>query len=454
MFYLSRKLFIQSLLSKTVLAAIVAISPLYQASAKETQLYGQNQTLTLERAIQVAQEQDPWLQSNRYRQQVVTAQSKAASTLPDPMVSVSVANLPVDSFDFSQEAMTQLKLGVSQSLPRGDTLALSEKRLQQLSEEFPLQRQDRKAKVRAAISQLWLDIFLTQRTIKLIEQDRPLFEQLVETTSLNYSSAVGQTRQQDVIRAQLELTRLDDRLSQLRQQLVTYKAQLGEWLTYDHQSGRELSSIQLPDSLPSLDLSETIDNHTIDNTEQLVQHISRHPQLLAFEQKVKASNTRIELAEQSYKPQWSLNASYGYRDQDPMGNSRSDFFSVGVSFDMPLFTEQRQDQEVTATIKEREAVKADKWLLLRSMLAQVRNYHGQLSELDKRRQLYRSRLLREMQQQSEATLNAYTNDRGDFTDVMRARIAELNSKIEALTLDINYLKTVAQLNYLLTQAEQ
>lgn len=301
---------------------------------------------------------------------------------------------------------------------------------------------------------MWLDIFLTQRTIKLIEQDRPLFEQLVETTSLNYSSAVGQTRQQDVIRAQLELTRLDDRLSQLRQQLATYQAQLGEWLTYDYQSGQQLGSIQLPDSLPTLGLSKKVDNHAIENTEQLVQQLSRHPQLLAFEQKVKASNTRIELAEQSYKPQWNLNASYGYRDQDPMGNSRSDFFSVGVSFDMPLFTEQRQDQEITATIKEREAVKADKWLLLRSMLAQVRNYHGQLSELDKRRQLYRSRLLREMQQQSEATLNAYTNDRGDFADVMRARIAELNTKIEALSVEISYLKTVAQLNYLLTQAKQ
>lgn len=138
MFYPSKKLYIRSLLAKTVLAAMVAILPLYQASANETQPYSQNQTLTLERAIQVAQEQDPWLQSNRYRQQAVAAQSKAASTLPDPMVSVSVANLPVDNFDFSQEAMTQLKLGVSQSLPRGDTLALSEKRLQQLSEEFPL----------------------------------------------------------------------------------------------------------------------------------------------------------------------------------------------------------------------------------------------------------------------------------------------------------------------------
>lgn len=412
--------------------------------------------LTLEQAIRIAQSNDPWLESNEYRQQAISAQSTAAGSLPDPMVSISVANLPVDSFDFSQEAMTQLKFGVTQALPRGDSLELSQKRLQQLSQEFPLQRQNRKAQVKAAISQLWLEIFLTARTIELIEQDRPLFEQLAETASINYSSAMGQTSQQDVIRAQVELTRLDDRLSQLRQQLTSKKAQLSEWLTTSNHSQWPMKEFQLPDHLPAITLSsdDLLSESGNQYSEKLIQHLSSHPQLVAFEQKIQASETSIELAKQSYKPQWNLNASYGYRDDDPIGNSRSDFFSVGVSFDVPLFTENRQDQQVTSSIKEREAYKADKWLMLRNMLASVRNFQGQLTELDNRRQLFNNKLLQEMQQQAESTLNAYTNDRGDFAEVMRARIAELNTKIDAMTVEVNYLKTVVQLNYLFTQAEQ
>lgn len=412
--------------------------------------------LTLEQAIRIAQSNDPWLESNEYRQQAISAQSTAAGSLPDPMVSISVANLPVDSFDFSQEAMTQLKFGVTQALPRGDSLELSQKRLQQLSQEFPLQRQNRKAQVKAAISQLWLEIFLTARTIELIEQDRPLFEQLAETASINYSSAMGQTSQQDVIRAQVELTRLDDRLSQLRQQLTSKKAQLSEWLTTSNHSQWPMKEFQLPDHLPAITLSsdDLLSESGNQYSEKLIQHLSSHPQLVAFEQKIQASETSIELAKQSYKPQWNLNASYGYRDDDPIGNSRSDFFSVGVSFDVPLFTENRQDQQVTSSIKEREAYKADKWLMLRNMLASVRNFQGQLTELDNRRQLFNNKMLQEMQQQAEATLNAYTNDRGDFAEVMRARIAELNTKIDAMTVEVNYLKTVVQLNYLFTQAEQ
>ena len=415
-----------------------------------------NEGLTLDQAVQLAQSNDPWLESNQYRQQAISAQSTAAGTLPDPMVSISLANMPVDTFDFSQEAMTQLKFGVSQALPRGDSLALSQKRLQQLSQEFPLQRENRKAQIRAAISQLWLDIFLTARTIELIEQDRPLFEQLAETASINYSSAMGQTSQQDVIRAQVELTRLDDRLSQLRQQLRSKKAQLAEWLSTEDYSQWMLGQYSLPETLPAISIQYTdaSDNSQQNSSAALIQQLSKHPQLLALDQRIKASDTSIELAKQSYKPQWNLNASYGYRDDSPMGDSRSDFFSVGVSFDLPLFTDNRQDQQVTSNVKEREAIKADKWLMLRNMIASVRNYQGQLVELENRRSLFNDRLLEEMQQQAEATLNAYTNDRGDFAEVMRARIVELNTKIDAMTVEVNYLKTVVQLNYLFTQAEQ
>lgn len=436
----------------TMVAVFVAAASFPSRSNAEQQ----GPILSLEQAISLAQENDPWLQSNQYRQQAVEAQSIAANTYSDPVVSLSAVNLPVNSFDFSQEPMTQLKVGVTQSLPRGDNLALAQKKLQQLGQEFPLQRQDRKAKVKAMMIQLWLDVYLIEQTIHLIEKDRQLFEQLAETASINYSSAITQTQQQDVIHAQVELTRLDDRLSRLQQSLSSKKAMLKEWLIADNTLTFSFDDFALPKTIPVLKVEhENVLSGSATNENQvLISHLQRHPQVLAFEQKVKASQTSIDLAKQKYKPQWNINASYGHRGDDPIGNSRSDFFSVGVSFDLPLFTSNRQDQEVTASVKEREAMKTDKWLLLRSMLSAIFNYHNQLDELIKRRALYQDKLLKEMRQQAETTLNAYTNDNGDFAEVMRARIDELNTKVDALTVEINYLKTVAQLNYLLTQAKQ
>lgn len=63
------------------------------------------------------------------------------------------------------------------------------------------------------MSKLWLETYWNRETIRLIENDRALFEQLVDLVESGYASAGGNTRQQDLLRARLELTRLADRLT-------------------------------------------------------------------------------------------------------------------------------------------------------------------------------------------------------------------------------------------------
>ncbi len=147
--------------------------------------------LSLEQVIAIAQQNDPWLQGSVFRQQALEAESSAASTLPDPLLSLGFANLPTDTFEFDQEAMTQFKVGVTQTIPRGSSLALRQQQLATLGKQQPLQREDRKAKVAVAVSQLWLDSYKARETIGLIEADRELFEYLVDVAQSSYSTAVG-----------------------------------------------------------------------------------------------------------------------------------------------------------------------------------------------------------------------------------------------------------------------
>ncbi len=52
-----------------------------------------------------------------------------------------------------------------------------------------------------------------------------------------------------------------------------------------------------------------------------------------------------------------------------------------------------------------------------------------------------------MHEHAEASLTAYTNDDGDFSEVVRSRIAELNSLLDALSIQVERKKTIIQLNY-------
>ncbi|MDX2370975.1 MAG: TolC family protein [Colwellia sp.] len=422
--------------------------------------YAAQQPLTFKQAIQMAQQNDPWLDGSRHRQESLTLLSYAANTLPDPKVSLAFANLPTNGFDFSQENMTQFKVGVSQMFARGDSLNIKNQQLQLQSQQQPLQRQDRINKVAVTVGTLWLDLYRVQQSINLIEKNRGLFEQLAEVAEASYGSALGKTRQQDIVRAQLELTRLEDKLNQLQQQDDRYQGMLGQWLTkfsqspQSNQADLNISTITLPfnvsKQLPQVDLINrtSVYNEERLSSEKLAALLSLHPSVKSIDKKIATTKTGIELAEQKYQPQWGVNASYGYRGDDAMGNSRADFFSVGVIFDVPLFTENRQDNEVKSAILQTEAIKTEKLLLLRKLMSAFASAKGRLVRLTERQTLYQEKLLPQIHDQAEVSLNAYTNDDGDFAEVVRARIAELNAEIDFLGINVQQQKIILEINYL------
>lgn len=409
----------------------------------------QDQGLALEEAIRIAIATDPWLAGSRHTETALAAEAVAAGTLPDPVVSLTASNLPVDTFDFGQEPMTQLSLGVSQMFPRGETLELSTTRKQQLASRHPLLREDRKARVTATVSQLWLEAFRAQESIRLIKADYNLFEQLVDVSEANYSTALGRARQQDMVRAQLELTRLEDRLTVLDKQLDSARQRLSEWI--GEAANGELLPV-LPDLQPVAAELMSTDKNLM--PQRWYERLRRHPAVLALDRRIAATGTDVDLARQKYKPEWGVTAKYGYRDQDPAGRDRADFFTFGLMFDLPLFTANRQDQQLNAAVARKEAIKTDKSLLLRELMAQLETRRAELRRLNERDVLYRKTLLPQMSEQAEASLTAYNNDDGDFPEAVRARIDELNAKIDALTIAVEREKTIAQINYLLALASQ
>ena len=415
--------------------------------------------LNFDQAVKMAQKNDPWLDGSRHKQQSLEMLSYAANTQPDPKVSIAFANLPTDGFDFGQEAMTQFKLGVSQMFARGDSLAIKNKQYQLQSQQHPLQRQDRQHKISVTVGSLWLDLHRVQQSIRLIEQSRGLFEQLSQLAEASYGSGLGKTRQHDIVRAQLELTRLEDKLNQLKLEQNRYQAMLSQWLSnyaFDKlsltspYSTNSLTKMTVSDVLPQLDLTREslINGGKPLQAEQLALILADHPSVLAIDKMIAATSKNIDLAEQKYKPQWGVNASYGYRADDNMGNSRADLFSVGVVFDVPLFTDNKQDNEVKSAISQTQAIKTEKLLLIRQLMSAFVSAKGRLLRLNERHSLYQQRLLPQIHDQAQASLTAYTNDDGDFAEVVRARIAELNAEIDFLGINVQQQKIILEVNYL------
>ena len=407
-------------------------------------------SITMQDAVKIAIAHDPWLTGNQLQEQALRVASEGVNNLPDPKLSMGLLNLPSDGFAFNQEPMTQFKLGIAQTFPRGDSLAIKQQQLSYQADQHPYQREDRKAKIQVTVSQLWLDAIKADQTIRLIKRDRVLFEQLVDIVKASYSSAQGNTRQQDVISAQLELARLDDRLTTVNSQRDMALTNLSEWLSPAAQLAvyeTFAANTSIPTS-PELPDAFTVLLQRADNI-GLLQLLTQHPALLAIEQSAKAGDTAVNLAKQKYKPQWGVKASYAYRDDDQLGQSRADFFSIGITVDVPLFGYAQQDSAVAASRLTAQAIETDKRLLQQRMLAQMLSLYQQETRFGQREAGFLTAILPQIQEQADASLSAYTTDDGDFSAVMRARISQLSAQIDLIDIQIEKCKIRMQLGYFL-----
>ncbi|WP_083256850.1 TolC family protein [Glaciecola punicea] len=404
-------------------------------------------------AIALAHERDPWLTSSKFKERAIMAQSEASLALPDPVVSLSIANVPTNGFRLNQEPMTQLKAGVSQMLPRGNSRQIQSQYQQELALEQPFLRAQRIAESSVQVSALWLEVYKAQAKITLIEENQILLSQLGDIAKKNYAWGIGSTRQQDVVNASLEVNKIEDRLIQARAQKTASIQRLNEWLQID---ATQFSSFTLPNTLVPLEPIPAVTQFALNsnNRQTLANMLNQHPVIQAIEQRVSASASAIALAKQKYYPQWGLNASYAYRDDDQLGASRADFLSIGISFDVPLYTSQKQDNEVSARVYASESIKTDKRLALRQLMSQLTASYTLYQHLQARMDLYETQILPQTLEKVQIVVSAFTNNDGDFDDVLNAQITQLNAKLSLLDIQVELHKTHSQLSYYMTSTSQ
>ncbi|MEQ8289024.1 MAG: TolC family protein [Gammaproteobacteria bacterium] len=395
-----------------------------------TQLFANE--LTLQAAEEFALSSDLTIKKLEVTAEKYDELAVAEGQLPDPVMKFGMMNLPINSFDRSQEPMTQVQVGIQQSFPRGDTLELRQEKTGHYADIDAARARLQARNVLLSVRSNYLDVYLSQETEKLLLENRDLFSQLLEVTERQY--AVGRDNQHDVLRAQLELSLVDDRLVEVQGKHAMTLAELKRWL------GNSIQFDRVSDNFPFLT--------PIRDLQQLVQELPRHPRIQIEDAMIAVNEKDINLAEQQYKPGWMLDLTYGNRSGNNLdGSSRDDFASAMILVDLPIFTNKRQDKRLSASKLDHAAsqfARSDRLLEFRQSLEKE---YANWIRLGKRLELYETRAMVDAEQNSSSTLKAYQNDLTDFTTLMRARLTELNTQLDMLKIRVDRAKSQANLLY-------
>jgi len=386
----------------------------------------------LKDAVAISLADNPGLAVMKARAEAFTTIPSQQGALPDPRLSLNMMNLPIDSFDFTQEGMTQLQVGFSQMLPFPGKLALREAVAEHESTAAHWQVEEVRLKLVRDVKTVWWNLYFTDRALEIVARNMELLRQFVDVAQTKYK--VGKGLQQDVLLAQLELSKLHDQSINLRGLRRNQVAQLNTLLDQPTNSLLQLPQ-QIPETLVEID----------DEKGLLVFAMKTRPMLSASQSKIDAARARLGLAKKGYSPDFKFDAVYGYRGgENTDGSNRADFLSLMFSMNLPIYTGARQNKVVdqrTSQVLQSQYQRDDAHSIVAAEVSRALADYQQSRE---QANLLKQGIIPQATQTVASMLAAYQVNKVDFLNLVRAQITLLN-------YETRYWKVLSQGNQALAR---
>lgn len=399
-----------------------------------------NTPSNLRQLIQWAIEHDAGQQQIQYQADAIADLGGANSQLMDPKVKVGVGGLPVDSFAFDEDPMTNISIGLMQQFGRGDTLSLQQKQSNQQADSLREKAGVRELDVTKTITQAWIELAYLNQARQIMQQNQRLFHELEHYLGTNYG--VGANQAQDLIQAEVQISRIDDQLQANQQMQDRLKAQLSEWL------GNQAAQLNVHD-YPDW---QTLNQYLATGSTDFYPVLASHPAIMATDALIKSSEISIDIANEAYQPQFGVEVMYAYRQADRMdGSPAPDMISAYLTMDIPLFTEKRQDKKLSAAQYQVGAVKTQRDLQLKNMHAKISSLVIDRDNIQQRLSRYQQTLLKQAREKTHAVERGYQNNTSQLDEYIRAASDELAIKLEQARLGADLHQANNNLAYLLNK---
>jgi cobalt-zinc-cadmium efflux system outer membrane protein len=357
-----------------------------------------------------------------------------AESLDNPKLGFALANVPVDTFKFDQEPMTQKQISVMQRIPFPGKLGLkgdiARKELEVVREEY----EEKKNSIVMQVETTYRNLLFTEKSLDITRENRDLLRDFVKITETKY--AVGEGIQQDVLKAQVELSKMIDLLITLEQKRESIAARLNMLLDRPISAPiRATGEIETPEQDYSDLAFEELQRTAFDT----------RPSLIGLNRMVEQSRLALALAKKMYYPDFDIGVSYGQRDDGP-DIERADFISGSVSITIPLWyktKESRKVEEERANIRKAtellSAMKNEVSFRIRDIITDLIKY-GQKIEL------FRTGLIPQSAASLESAIAGYQVNKVDFISLVNNQITLYNHKIEYFRAITDYKNKLSELN--------
>jgi outer membrane protein TolC len=370
----------------------------------------------------------------------VAAQARVpgATRPPDPQLQLGFMNYTVPGLaPMPTLGMTQLQL--MQMLPLGGKLGLAGRRAGAQASATGARADDVVWDVRTQTAMAFYDLYATDRGLDVARQTLRLLQDIGKTAEAMYR--VGEGRQADVLRANVEVAKMVQDTVRMQAMRETMVARLNALL--DRDAALSLGTPMLPafpDSLPARASLETI-------------AATERPMIRAGLDEVSAADASARLARKEIIPDLVVGVQYGQRGgtgEMSTGTERMGSLMLGAS--VPIFARDRQLKMRQEAAAMKQMAQAD----LAAMRAETRGKIGEayaaLTRSRSLAQLYRTTVLPQAEATVASALSAYRVGSVDFMTLLDDRMTVNTYRQDLATLEADQGKAWAELEMLTGRA--
>lgn len=371
---------------------------------------------------------NPEIRAAMLRVSVLEARVPAAGALDDPMFMYRDWGTPLRQPWNLNQAQNMLML--QQTFPgKGKRAARSDVASRDVAmarAQIEVVKRDIALRVRKA----FYDLLRNNDDMRLHDQQAQLARQALEAARIKYT--VGRVPQQDVLKAQIAITRLEEHLVMVEQDGDLARAELNALMGREPDTPLEVVGRYSPVAqIPSL----------ID-LEQLA--LANRPELKAVAAQENSDASKLALARKAYTPDFTIAA--GYMLMPPGAMTRNNYM-VEFGMNLPWLNKGKHESEIKEAQAagdvrqaEYEAQKSTAFLEIQQALIRVRAAQRDLN-------LYRNTLRPQVESTFKAAEAAYQHDRTDFLNL-------IDSQNMMLDVQSSYYRSAAELDSRIAELER
>ena len=402
------------------------------ASFAQEPVSHQAQAVTpLAQLLQEAEQSNPQIQAARQGWKAAQQVSTQVSTLPDPQFQIQQFSVgsPRPFAGYTNSNFAYIGLGASQDFPYPGKLKLKGEIAKRDADVSQQQYESVRRSVLAGVKAAYYQLAYLSKTLGILERDGQLLQQVEKAADARYRSGMG--NQQDLLRAQLEQTKLLREITMHHLEVAKLQAQLKELLNRSQSS---------PDIEPA-DLTETPLPYSYEDL--LAATKAQNPQIAGAEKILERQKLQVDLAHKDFYPDFNLQ--YMWQRTDPTQFRAYYMLTFGVR--VPIYRSRKQRPELAQAEAELSRSRSEAEAQSQQVASQLRSAYDTAQKTADLLKIYKEGLIPQARAGFQAGIAAYQNNRQDFQSL-------LFSFLDVLHLDEEYWQNTAERETTLARLEE